>query len=81
MYLSCGWGRAVWLGSVLNRGSDGFQLPPEMHPCARGLSFLLVAHGSGRGYWVGPFRPQGGQVVDLVIEKYAGLSSVQVRPA
>jgi hypothetical protein len=31
------------------------------------------------GYWVGPARPQHEDGVVLVIEKYAGLSSVVVR--
>ena len=40
-----------------------------------GLNFFLVVQESGRGYWVGPFRPERRAHVDLVIEKYAGLSS------
>ena len=40
-----------------------------------GLNFFLVVQESGRGYWVGPFRPERSAHVDLVIEKYAGLSS------
>jgi hypothetical protein len=32
---------------------------------------------NGRGYWVGPFRHRGARV-ELVIEKYAGLSSARL---
>jgi hypothetical protein len=39
-----------------------------------GLNYFLVVRESGRGYWVGPFRPERSAHIDLVVEKYAGLS-------
>jgi hypothetical protein len=75
----CGSSDALWLGAILDHGSDAFEIPVARQKCARGLNFFLVVRNMGRGYWVGPFRPHPGQVVDLVIEKYAGLSSARVR--
>jgi hypothetical protein len=37
-----------------------------------------VLRNGGRGYWAGPVRPRNGNLVELVIEKYAGLSSARV---
>jgi hypothetical protein len=47
---------------------------------ARGWNFFLVVRRSGRGYWAGPIRPGPGAAVELVIEKYAGLSSARLLP-
>jgi hypothetical protein len=78
VYLMCGNHDAHWLGAVGERGSDAFEIPPEQRLCAEGLNFFVVVRSLGRGYWVGPLRPQASQAVQLVIEKYAGLSSVEL---
>lgn len=52
--------------------------PAPQGCCAEGLNFFLVTRRPQRGYWVGPLRPRGGVPVTLVIEKYAGLSSVSL---
>jgi hypothetical protein len=46
--------------------------------CPRGLNFFLVPRDFNHGYWVGPMYPQAGSRIDLVIEKYAGLSSANL---
>ena len=79
VYLLCGGGDARWLGAIPARGAEAFEIPVRHRDCVRGLNFFLVVQNLGRGYWVGPFRPQRGHVVDLVIEKYAGLSSARLR--
>ena len=78
VYLLCGDRDARWLGTVGVNGSDGFEIPAGQPPCGQGLNFFLVVRNYGRGYWVGPFRPLRRQAVNLVIEKYAGLSSARV---
>jgi hypothetical protein len=80
VYLLCGDHDVVWLGAVEAREREAFEIPAGHLPCVEGLNFFLVARRSGRGYWVGPFHPQGGSRVDLVIEKYAGLSSARLLP-
>jgi hypothetical protein len=79
VYLLCGSSDARWLGGVSEDGSDAFEIPAGQPYCASGLNFFLVVRDLGRGYWVGPFRPKRGQAIDLVIEKYAGLSNARVR--
>ena len=78
VYLTCGSHDARWLGAVGERGSDAFEIPTAQRFCAEGFNFFVVVRNLGRGYWVGPLRLQGSQVVQLVIEKYAGLSSVEL---
>ena len=46
-----------------------------------GGNFFLVSHKLRRGYWVGPVYPGPGSHVTLVIEKYAGLSTVRLAEA
>jgi hypothetical protein len=67
------------LGAISEHGSDAFEIPAGQRVCASGLNFFLLVRNKGRGYWVGPFRPDRGDAVDLVIEKYAGLSSASMR--
>ncbi len=81
VFLLCGSSQARWLGSVPKDGSDGFEIPAEQRSCASGLNFFLVVQNMAHGYWVGPLRPLGGDAVELVIEKYAGLSNARVRSA
>jgi hypothetical protein len=78
VYLLCGDHDARWLGTVSEKGSDAFEIPAGQTSCVEGLNFFLVDHYVGRGYWVGPLRPQRSQVIQLVIEKYAGLSSARL---
>ena len=79
VYLLCGDRDARWLGVVSKKGTAAFEIPAERARCVSGLNFFLVARDRNRGYWVGPVRPQAGGQIDLVIEKYAGLSTARVR--
>jgi hypothetical protein len=79
VYLLCGDRDAEWLGVVPRRTGAAFAISPSRRICALGLNFFLVVRSQSRGYWVGPFRPQNADDLTLVIEKYAGLSSVVVR--
>jgi hypothetical protein len=80
VYLLCGDRDAQWLGEVPVTGADVFAMPAGQPYCARGWNFFLVVRRSGRGYWAGPIRPGPGAAVELVIEKYAGLSSARLLP-
>jgi hypothetical protein len=79
VYLLCGDRDARWLGVVSKKGAAAFEIPAEAARCVSGLNFFLVSRDRGRGYWVGPVRPQTDGQIDLVIEKYAGLSTARVR--
>jgi hypothetical protein len=79
VYLLCGDSDAEWLGVVPRESGATFAIPSARRICASGLNFFLVVQSLGRGYWAGPVRPQHADGVVLVIEKYAGLSSVAVR--
>jgi hypothetical protein len=81
VYLLCGTSDAQWLGAVSDHSSDAFEIPASQRECAPGLHFFLVVREVEKGYWVGPLRPQRGDVVHLVIEKYAALSNAYVRYA
>lgn len=78
IYLLCGDHDATWLGNVPERGSDAFEIAAERRECWQGLNFFLVVKNASRGYWVGPMSPRSGDGVQLVIERYAGLSTLQV---
>jgi hypothetical protein len=78
VYLLCGDQNAHWLGEASGKTAGALEIPAGQANCARGLNFFLVVRTSGRGYWVGPFRPDRGGRVELVIEKYAGLSSARL---
>jgi hypothetical protein len=80
VYALCGSRDAQFLGTIGVQGRDAFELPARYSRCAEGAMFFLVVQNFGRGYWVGPFRPQRSQTIQLVIEKYAGLSSAQLLP-
>jgi hypothetical protein len=79
VYLLCGDRDAVWLGAVPRQSGAFYAIPPARRICALGLNFFLVVRSQGRGYWAGPVRPQHADGLVLVIERYAGLSSVAVR--
>ena len=74
IYLQCGFWNAKWVGAVPAKGAAAFDLAAEDAHCPLGLSFFLVVRDQGRGYWAGPVRPLTAATVELVIEKYAGLS-------
>jgi hypothetical protein len=76
VYVQCG-GKTQWLGTISQKGADALQIPAEHRLCARGVHFFIVSQDFGMGYWVGPVRFRRGQAVQMVIEKYAGLSSVE----
>jgi hypothetical protein len=80
VYLLCADRDAEWLGTVEAQQREAFEIRAGREYCVQGLNFFLVVRRSGRGYWVGPFRPQANSRVDLVIEKYAGLSSARLSP-
>ena len=78
VYLLCGDQDARWLGLVRPREAAALEFPYAQTRCVRGLNFFLVARDIGRGYWVGPMYPRAGWRIDLVIERYAGLSSANL---
>lgn len=79
VYLLCGDRDAVLLGLVRRGEGGAFEIPTSRAICARGLNFFLVPTNINQGYWVGPFRPRSGSVVNLTIEKYAPLSTASLR--
>lgn len=79
VYLLCGDQDARWLGVVASKEPTAFEIPAAQTRCPWGLNFFLVVRTQGRGYWAGPVRPRPGTNVLLVIEKYAGLSTAQLR--
>jgi hypothetical protein len=58
--------------------SRSVRLPIHASALRAGLNFFLVDRAYNRGYWVGPMHPQAGFRIDLLIEKYAGLSSANL---
>ena len=78
VYLLCGDQDARWLGVVGPKEAAALDFQYAQRRCARGLNFFLVARDFNQGYWVGPMYPQAGSRIDLVIEKYAGLSSANL---
>jgi hypothetical protein len=79
VYLLCGRRDAMWLGAVDARGQGILEFPSAKARCVAGLNFFLVPRGLNRGYWVGPLHPRrADSPVELVIEKYAGLSTAHL---
>jgi hypothetical protein len=78
VYLLCGDRDAEQLGLVHPKETGLFEIPTSRARCARGLNFFLVRWDINRGYWVGPFRPRSGLGINLVIERYAGLSTARL---
>jgi hypothetical protein len=76
IYLLCGNRKAKWVGLVPAKGSAAFELAAEDTYCPLGLNFFLVRQG--RAYWAGPLRTHGSATIELVIEKYAGLSAARL---
>jgi hypothetical protein len=77
IYMQCGFKAAKWVGEVPAKGATAFDLSDEEASCLPGLNFFLVVRDQGRGYWVGPIRPARAAAVEVVIEKYAGLSTAR----
>ena len=78
IYMLCGDQNAKWVGVVPAMGATAFELVREDTSCPWGLNFFLMVREQGRGYWAGPVRPRTRTAIELVIEKYAGLSSARV---
>jgi hypothetical protein len=79
VYVLCGNQNARWVGVIPAKGAAAFDLAGEYRYCLRGLNFFLVVRNQGRGYWAGPIRASTGvAAIQLVIEKYAGLSLARV---
>ncbi|HKT58994.1 MAG TPA: hypothetical protein VJQ46_03025 [Gemmatimonadales bacterium] len=75
VYLLCGDRNPQWLGTVPKQGAAEYAITRERRLCAVGLNFFLVVQPQKHGYWVGPLRGvRASSYVELVIEKYAGLS-------
>lgn len=75
VYLLCGDKDAEWLGVLEPKDRRMFEVPTSRGRCAQGLNFFLVSRKQNRGYWIGPFYPTTGSGINLVIERYAGLST------
>jgi hypothetical protein len=80
VYLLCGDQNPVWLGTVPKKGAAEYAISRERRLCALGLNFFIVVQSQGIGYWVGPIRGvRVSSYVELVIEKYAGLSTASLQ--
>lgn len=79
VYLLCGDRDARWLGVVRSKEVVMLSIPAERTRCGAGLTFFLVPRDVHRGYWAGPVYPLAGEPVDLLVEKYAGLSTARLR--
>jgi hypothetical protein len=78
VYLLCGDRDARWLGSIHPNETATLDFPSAQARCVQGLNFFLVSRDNNRGYWVGPMYPRADSRIELVIEKYAGLSSANL---
>ncbi len=78
IYMLCGNQNAKWVAVVPAKGAAAFELAREDTYCPWGLNFFLVVRKQGRGYWAGPVRPGTRAAIELVIEKYAGLSAARL---
>ena len=81
VYLLCGDHDPRRLGLVAPNGTEAYAISAAERQCVEGVNFFLVSHKLRRGYWVGPFYPRPASQVTLVIEKYAGLSTVSLAEA
>ena len=78
IYMLCGEQNAKWVAEVPAKGAAAFELAREDTYCPWGLNFFLVVRKQGRGYWAGPVRLRTEAAIELVIEKYAGLSTARL---
>ena len=80
VYLLCGDRNPLLLGTVPRQGAAEYAISRERRLCAPGLNFYLLVRTQELGYWVGPLRGvRASSYVELVIEKYAGLSSAYLQ--
>lgn len=80
VYLLCGDRDPEWLGTVPKQGAAEYAISRERRLCALGLNFFLIVQTQEKGYWVGPLRGvHASSYVELVIEKYAGLSTANLQ--
>jgi hypothetical protein len=79
VYLLCGDHDPLPPGVVPARCFQAFEIPAPRRRCAQGLNFFLVVRGVNKGYGVGPLYPSVDSYVRLVVEKYAGLSTVSLQ--
>jgi hypothetical protein len=79
IYLLCGDHDALPLGVIPAGGFQAFEIPARRRRCVEGLNFFLVVVDVNKGYWVGPLYPSVDTYVRLVVEKYAGLSTVTLQ--
>jgi hypothetical protein len=79
VYLLCGDHDPLSLGVIPAGGFQVFEIPASRRRCVSGLNFFLVVRSLNKGYWVGPLYPSGDSYVRLVVEKYAGLSTVSLQ--
>lgn len=79
IYLLCGDHDALALGVVPAGGFQSFEIPAPRRRCAEGLNFFLLVRNVQKGYWVGPLYLSVDSYVRLVVEKYAGLSTVSLQ--
>lgn len=78
VYLLCGDRDARLLGTIGPRETAALEISAAEARCVWGLNLFLVVRRQNRGHWVGPFRPRIGAGMELVVEKYAGLSSIRI---
>jgi hypothetical protein len=79
VYLLCGDREPRWLGVIgPNETGATLDFPSGRTRCVQGLNFFIVDRDHNHGYWVGPMYLQRGSRIDLVIEKYAGLSTANL---
>jgi hypothetical protein len=78
VYLLCGDRDAQWLGVIHPNEAAVLEFPYKRTRCVQGLNFFLVDRDHNRGHWVGPMHPLNSSGIELVVEKYAGLSSASL---
>ena len=79
VYLLCGDRDPRWLGVLGLNDVQALDFPSTHARCVQGLNFFLVDREHNHGYWVGPMHLQAGSRIELVIERYAGLSTANLR--
>jgi hypothetical protein len=78
VYLLCGNRDAQWLGLIGPHEATELNFSSARTRCVQGMNFFLVDRKHNHGYWVGPIFPARDSRIELVIERYAGLSSASL---
>jgi hypothetical protein len=78
VYLLCSDRDPHWLGVLRLNDARSLDFPATRARCMQGLNFFLVDREHNHGYWVGPMHLQSGSRIELVIERYAGLSTASL---